>query len=169
MHASSRRLNEGNNEALYKVGVRDDGYPVGLSDEDLSKSLASLTYMASSLHCTMAVMSVMQGSVGKVAEVLFRRLESDVIAPPQIDVAVAGDSNSGKSTLIGVLVHGQLDNGRGSARMQILKHNHELASGHTSCISHHVLFFGDEGQVTNMLRSIRLNFCLNAAVYLTRF
>lgn len=142
-----RRLNEGNNEAVYKIGVRDDGYPVGLSDEDLEESLSHLHHMSTTLRCRMRVSELLRGSIGKVAIVHFQRLDSSVVAPVQLDVCVAGDSNSGKSTLIGVLVHGQLDNGRGSARTQVLKHNHEIATGHTSSISHHFLFLDEKGQV----------------------
>lgn len=55
-------------------------------------------------------------------------------------VAVAGGVDSGKSTLVGVLCHGAggapaLDSGRGSARTPVLRHKHEVASGHTSSIS----------------------------------
>lgn len=33
------RLREGGGEALYEIGVEDDGTPLGLSDEDLVLSL----------------------------------------------------------------------------------------------------------------------------------
>ena len=38
----------------------------------------------------------------------------------QVNVAVAGNMGSGKSTLIGVLSTGQYDNGKGSARTQVI-------------------------------------------------
>jgi len=38
----------------------------------------------------------------------------------QVNVAVAGNMGSGKSTLIGVLSTGHYDNGKGSARTQVL-------------------------------------------------
>ena len=48
--------------------------------------------------------------------------------------AVAGAVESGKSTLIAVLTDGArgrpiLDNGRGSARMAVFRHKHEIESG----------------------------------------
>ena len=132
---------------MYKIGVRDDGYPVGLSEEDLQESLSTLRRMAAALDCTAAVRRLLRGSLGTVAEVHFQRRESSIVAPLQVDVCVAGDTHSGKSTLIGVLTHGRLDDGRGLARTHVFKHNHELAAGHTSSISHHLLFFGHEGQV----------------------
>ena len=52
-----------------------------------------------------------------------------------IKIAVAGNVDSGKSTLIGVLSNNKLDDGRGSARSLILKNKHEKESGRTSCIT----------------------------------
>ena len=50
-------------------------------------------------------------------------------------IAVCGPVDAGKSSLIGVLTRGDLDNGRGLARSNILIHNHEQESGRTSNIS----------------------------------
>ena len=65
------------------------------------------------------------------------------VAFMDLRVAVSGGVDSGKSSLVAVLSHGSngapaLDNGRGSARMSVLKHKHELESGRTSSISQQV-------------------------------
>ncbi len=52
-----------------------------------------------------------------------------------IRIAVAGNVDSGKSTLAGVLLNDCLDDGRGSCRKMILKNKHELDTGRTSSIS----------------------------------
>jgi GTPase len=44
---------------------------------------------------------------------------------------------------------GQLDNGRGQARLNLLRHRHELVSGRTSSISHGFLGFDKAGEVVN--------------------
>ena len=54
-------------------------------------------------------------------------------------IGVLGAVDSGKSTLIGVLKTNQNDDGRGSVRKYVMKHNHELQSGRTSCISYNVI------------------------------
>ena len=64
-------------------------------------------------------------------------------------VAVLGPVEGGKSTLLGVLMDGQLDNGRGQARLNLLRHRHELVSGRTSSISHGFLGFTAAGEVVN--------------------
>ena len=53
----------------------------------------------------------------------------------EIIIAVCGPVDAGKSSLIGVLTKGELDNGRGLARSKVLHHGHELDSGRTSSIT----------------------------------
>ena len=58
-----------------------------------------------------------------------------------------GNVDSGKSTLVGVLSRGQLDNGRGSARSHVFVHAHELESGRTSNVSTELMGFKGTAQV----------------------
>ena len=55
--------------------------------------------------------------------------------------------DAGKSTFLGVLTQGLLDNGRGSARLNLFRHLHEVHSGRTSSISYDILGFDTNGQV----------------------
>ncbi len=55
--------------------------------------------------------------------------------------AVCGPVDAGKSSLIGVLTSGELDDGRGFAREKILKHQHELESGRTSNITFNPIIY----------------------------
>jgi len=59
----------------------------------------------------------------------------------EVRVAVMGSADAGKSTLLGVLTQGELDNGRGRARLNMFRHLHEVQSGRTSSISHEILGF----------------------------
>ncbi|VVC87611.1 unnamed protein product [Leptidea sinapis] len=67
----------------------------------------------------------------------------------ELRVAVMGANEAGKSTLIGVLTQGELDNGRGSARLNMFRHLHEVKSGRTSSLSHEILGFDAQGHVIN--------------------
>jgi elongation factor 1-alpha len=60
-----------------------------------------------------------------------------IIYKTDISISTAGSVDSGKSTFVGVLTSGNLDNGNGSARSTIAKHPHELKlkSGKTSDIA----------------------------------
>ena len=44
----------------------------------------------------------------------------------ELIITVCGPVDAGKSSLIGVLTKGELDDGRGLARSRVLKHSHEL-------------------------------------------
>ena len=64
-----------------------------------------------------------------------------------IRLAVLGNVDAGKSTLLGVLTHDELDNGRGRARLNLFRHLHEIQTGRTSSISHEILGFNSKGEV----------------------
>lgn len=64
-------------------------------------------------------------------------------------VAVVGNVDAGKSTLLGVLTHGELDNGRGFARQKLFRHKHEIESGRTSSVGNDILGFDACGNVVN--------------------
>lgn len=70
--------------------------------------------------------------------------------------AVAGSVDAGKSSLVGVLTHGMdgrplLDNGSGSARMNVFQHKHEIETGRTSSLSQQMLGYDEEGKVLHLL------------------
>ncbi|PVV05418.1 hypothetical protein BB560_000059 [Smittium megazygosporum] len=56
-------------------------------------------------------------------------------------ISVIGNVDAGKSTTLGVLTKGALDNGRGSARKNIFRHKHEIESGRTSSIGSEMIGF----------------------------
>ncbi|KAH0557044.1 hypothetical protein GP486_005168 [Trichoglossum hirsutum] len=57
----------------------------------------------------------------------------------QLRVSLTGATTSGKSSLLGTLTTGTLDNGRGKSRLSLLKHRHELASGITSSVAQELI------------------------------
>lgn len=66
-----------------------------------------------------------------------------------VRVAVCGNVDAGKSTLVGVLTTGQLDDGRGNARVSLFNHRHELETGRTSSIGEQILGFNAKGECVN--------------------
>lgn len=47
--------------------------------------------------------------------------------------------DAGKSSTLGVLTKGGLDDGRGKARVNLFRHKHEIESGRTSSVSNRKL------------------------------
>ncbi|KAM5356332.1 hypothetical protein ACJ41O_002978 [Fusarium nematophilum] len=62
---------------------------------------------------------------------------------PQLRVTFTGPTTSGKSSLLGTLSTGTLDNGRGKSRLSLLKHRHEVVSGVTSSIAQELIGYKD--------------------------
>jgi GTPase len=56
-------------------------------------------------------------------------------------IAVCGPVDAGKSSLIGVLTYGELDDGRGYTRNKVLIHPHERETGRTSHITYNPLVY----------------------------
>ncbi|KAJ3114458.1 GTP-binding protein 1 [Phlyctochytrium bullatum] len=146
------RLAEGSGEAMYEIGVSDNGELVGLSPEDLEASLETLRLMASELDADVSVVRRRSGTKGEsyfVAEVLVRKRVSDKHHFLEVRVAILGGADAGKSTLVGVLTHSELDNGRGKSRLNLLRHRHEIETGRTSSISHQIVGFDASGALVN--------------------
>ncbi|KAJ2736525.1 hypothetical protein IW152_000700 [Coemansia sp. BCRC 34962] len=78
---------------------------------------------------------------GRTAYYLIRRKPQGVEQILEVRVAVAGNVDAGKSTMLGVLTQGRLDDGRGKARVALFRHQHEIESGRTSSVSLEILGF----------------------------
>jgi len=73
-----------------------------------------------------------------------------------IGINVSGRVNAGKSSLIGVLLRGRLDDGHGGARAILLKHPQELQRGQTADL--HVAFLGydEKGEPINLKNPLNI-------------
>jgi len=71
---------------------------------------------------------------------------SDLMNRNNIRIAVVGNVDAGKSTLIGTLTTSALDDGRGRSRTCIMRHKHEIESGRTSTAQTHMLGFKPDGK-----------------------
>ncbi|XP_067242981.1 GTP-binding protein 2 [Chanodichthys erythropterus] len=151
------RLQEGRGEAVYQIGVEDNGLLVGLSEEDMKASLKTLRRMAEKVGADITVLREREVDYDsdephRIAEVLVRKVPDDQQFL-DLRVAVLGNVDSGKSTLLGVLTQGELDNGRGRARLNLFRHLHEIQTGRTSSISIEILGFDSKGVVVNYSES----------------
>ena len=95
-----------------------------------------------------AVISETPAATRKWAEVLVRKVPDDH-SFVDVRIAVLGNVESGKSTLVSVLTHNELDNGQGRARLNLLRHIHEIRSGRTSSINNGIMGFDDQAEVQN--------------------
>ena len=75
--------------------------------------------------------------------------KNDEVPPylKEIRMAVIGNVDSGKSTLVGCLTKGIKDDGRGFARKFVFNYQHETESGRTSSIAEEIIGFRNEKMV----------------------
>ncbi|CAH3015223.1 unnamed protein product [Porites evermanni] len=147
LHKLKERLEEGHGETIYEIGV-GDGTASGLSAEDLKASADSLKLLAETCDADVVLLREKPAEEGTVAEYLVR-VRADENDFMEVRVAVVGNVDAGKSTLLGVLTHGELDNGRGMARQRLFRHKHEMESGRTSSVGNDILGFDSKGDVVN--------------------
>ncbi|RKP21507.1 P-loop containing nucleoside triphosphate hydrolase protein [Rozella allomycis CSF55] len=141
----------GTGNAFYEIGVEDDGSCVGLSKEDLKVSLRTLGRVCKRVHATIVTVREIQiqKSNNYIAEVWIRQKLAEHLHIVETRIAVLGDTRVGKSTLIGVFSQGELDDGRGKARLNMLRHRHEILTGRTSSMTYEVLGFDESGNIVN--------------------
>lgn len=140
------RVEEGCGEAIYYIGVSDDGKALGLNQKEYDESVSNLKLMASKLEYSVTkLVETNNGSF--VGEYLVR--EHDTNKYIDLKIGVAGNVDAGKSTTIGTLTKGILDDGKGRARLHVFNFKHEIDSGRTSSIGHQIMGFDMNGEVVN--------------------
>ena len=138
------RVNEGNGEARYFIGVEDDGSVPGIPKADYDITHKNLKIMAKNNNYALTLLSCKNIENDRnVYEFIVR--EINPVQYSDVKVTVCGSVDTGKSTLIGVLTTGKYDDGRGKARLSIFNHKHEIDSGRTSSIAQHIMGFNAWG------------------------
>jgi GTPase len=141
------RLYEGHGEAFYFIGVTDDGIVSGIPEHEFKESILNLELIASKIDCSVIKISENSKNNLFVGEYLIR--ENDKNDYIDIKIGVAGNVDSGKSTTIGTLTKGILDDGRGKSRVHVFNYKHEITSGRTSSIGHQIMGFDKNGDIVN--------------------
>lgn len=134
-----------NGDAIYYIGLDDDGTIYGIPQETIDMSIKNLRSMAATIGAKIYSIKYIEEDEGLIAVVKIVRDVKDKNAG--IRVALIGSSGSGKTTLISGLIYGNKDNGKGLTRQIIFKHDHETESGKTSSIQYKLFGFKDGQQV----------------------
>ncbi|XP_037047466.1 GTP-binding protein 1 [Bradysia coprophila] len=142
------RIDDSRGETIYDVGIGEDGGDNGLDPEEYEAAVATLQSLAATLDADCVELRQRKSEKGMTGQYLVRR-RVDQTDFMEIRVAVVGNVDAGKSTLLGVLTHSELDNGRGHARQRLFRHKHEMESGRTSSVGNDILGFDSVGNVVN--------------------
>ncbi|PVV04713.1 hypothetical protein BB560_000777 [Smittium megazygosporum] len=153
------RLTEGNGQAIYQIGVLDDGTICGISSAEMFSTLSVIRRMAEQLKnvkiTEIHIRKLRTGPIVSLSPCKIDEIQPDSSNPfkylaqihltqeidlnsiSEIRLAMLGEHKSGKSTLLGCLAHNIQDDSKGRARLTVLQHRHELNSGTSSSISMH--------------------------------
>jgi GTPase len=143
-------LAAGEGECFVEVGASfDGGNTQGLNKEDLELALKKNDEILEKMGCRGYPLTLYNRSRDKVTQAVFVRKNIDEKDFIEVRVAVVGNVDAGKSTLLGVLTHNTLDDGRGLARQRLFRHKHEFESGRTSSVGNDILGFDMDGNVVN--------------------
>ncbi|CAF1273529.1 unnamed protein product [Adineta ricciae] len=146
-----KRLDEGHGETILEIGTGViDAETPGLLADEMEASIATLRSMQAVLDSEVQLLrqKSLANNTRFVNEFLIRR-HIDQEDFMEVRVAVTGNVDAGKSTLLGVLTHGVLDDGRGVARQKLFRHKHEVETGRTSSVGNDILGFDAQGDIVN--------------------
>jgi GTPase len=153
------RLDEGHGEMLFDIGLEDSGEPMGFTKEEWDTALHRVQSVAGELKadCKLLMTRNVGGDVevgplnakekGACGKLMVRMRPESVDDVIETRIAVVGNVDAGKSTMLGVLVKGGLDDGRGKARVNLFRHKHEIESGRTSSVGMEIMGFDSKGEV----------------------
>ncbi|KAM5467435.1 hypothetical protein MauCBS54593_005404 [Microsporum audouinii] len=154
-----RRLGEGHGETIFDLGQEDNGDWMGFNREQWDFALDRLRRAARKLRADCRVLLTYNVGGPEEAEaksdrikcaygkILVRQAPETVENAIEIRIVVVGNVDAGKSTLLGVLVKGKLDDGRGKARVNLFRHKHEIETGRTSSVGMEIMGFDTHGEI----------------------
>ncbi|KAL8930710.1 MAG: hypothetical protein Q9208_000581 [Pyrenodesmia sp. 3 TL-2023] len=153
------RLLEGNGEALFDLGQEDNGESMNFSKEQWDVALDRIRRAASILRAECRILltrnvggpeeadTINEKDKSCTGKILIRQHPETIEDVIETRIAVVGNVDAGKSTMLGVLVKGGLDDGRGKARVNLFRHKHEVESGRTSSVGMEIMGFDVHGEI----------------------
>jgi GTPase len=127
----------GKRECHYILGIYDNGKLGKLTDEEIDTTFevfktvtekcdASIKYYEKKNFNDSWIMYI------SLIQILDKRVT-------EINVAFVGPPQTGKTTTISNITYGQLDDGNGSSRQHVFRHEHEKLSGYTSSLKKEII------------------------------
>ncbi|CAG8925505.1 unnamed protein product [Penicillium salamii] len=163
------RIDEGHGETLFDLGLEDGGESMGFDLAQWNTALQRLREAAETIpaHCRVLLTYNVGGpeespvNAGRVSgawgKVLVRHHAHNIEDMAELRIAVVGNVDAGKSTMLGVLVKGGLDDGRGKARVNLFRHKHEIESGRTSSVGLEIMGFDSRGEIVGSTKGRKLS------------
>lgn len=151
------RLDEGHGESVFDIGFENHGESMKLTKEEWELAYKRLSQVAAKIDADCQLLLTKNLGSGDLdgtptrdgdvsGKVMIRRRPSAAEEVIETRIAVVGNVDAGKSSMLGVLVKGDLDDGRGRARVNLFRHKHEIETGRTSSVGMEIMGFDSHGQ-----------------------
>lgn len=140
------RLLNGGGQAVYLIGVTDKGEIKGIDRARLEESVSVLSRIASENSLRVTEIQNYKVNGGYVGKLIIEQAPGK----EHLLIGTAGHVDHGKSTLVGTLVSGVLDDGRGLTRIYLDTQKHEIERGLSADLSYAVYGFNAEGKAIKL-------------------
>ena len=138
------RVREGLGEAVYYLGVEDNGTFYNWSPIEKKQTLERFKN----------IVKIAKMKIIKVLKVYYKVNERDnnyfkIVIREQLDeiiekrILLLGDTQIGKTTFIANLIHSKIDEANKEARMYLFTHKHEILSKQTSSYSYNYIIYNN--------------------------
>jgi GTPase len=134
------RVREGDGEAIYYLGVEDDGTFYNWTTNEKKQTLDSFKIIVKTAK--MKIIKVVKvyykvdGKRNNYFKIVIREKLDEII---EKRILLLGDTQIGKTTLIANLNHSKIDEDKKEARMYLFTHKHEILSKQTSSFSYNYI------------------------------
>jgi GTPase len=130
------RLNEGNNTAIYYLGIDDDGSPYNMSNAEREESIDNINKIVSINSAEIIKMdsiyiNSLKITIKRKSSILLKHIR-------EIRIVLLGPTNSGKTTFLSNIILNRVD-GNTEARIYMMNHKHELETRRTSSFNCHYI------------------------------
>jgi len=150
--------------AIYIIGIEDNGDISGMTKNDNNKTINNIKKMVKSLDSIIKNIYNVNHKKGYISEIHIVKNKNKINEIfNDYRLCLFGNTLSGKTTLLSLLVNNVIDDGNGMARNIILKHIHEFETGKTSSISEHLLYIKNNDIINDFEFSKSKNEMINSS------
>jgi len=123
------RIKEGDGEAIYYLGIEDDGSFYNWSDKEKTQTLNAIKLIINKANLKLIKMEKIKYEKNYYFKVTIREREKLF---PEKRILLLGPTSIGKSTFLANLILSRLDEKNKEARMYLFTHKHEMVQKKTS-------------------------------------
>ena len=156
------RINEGKLlhnicKAYYVIGIQDNGKFGDMSLDIINESIIKLKEICDNANLVIDYIFKYKYNDDKfLAIVIIKKCLNKHI--PELNIFLLGNQNTEKTTFLGNLCYGTIDDSSGKSKLLILKHKHEIYSGKTSSIHHEIIGLNKENNSIINYKNSSLDF-----------